>query len=343
MSRQNHNLEEDFSQNVTGASASKKISSREKSSVTSSLYNTGADDDSEGLSNDDVGYSLMEECLSTYDENDDKGDGGYATFAATAEDLVAGTPPSGENIFSINLPPSLHPAASAGMRHVSSCYFSIGSRLSELYSDRFEGGGRGGRCESGVDLLQLLGDRVRSGADGKLGVTGSWSSDKESSEEDGYEKKSGGYNVVENPLDDHDLAHMSATDILYHDVMMRVFTFLSLESLASFSETSLRANFECFYFLQLQLQGALLNSGLIDSKSAPTKVNQPPLLYDDALVSMVGSTAISRLASIDSSRSHKIVQEYLDSNSTLKTMPLSHSLAYLRHALIQLELRQGIV
>ena len=62
MSRQNNNLEEDFSQNVTGASASKKISSREKSSLTSLLYNTGADDNSEGLSKDNVGYSLIEEC-----------------------------------------------------------------------------------------------------------------------------------------------------------------------------------------------------------------------------------------------------------------------------------------
>lgn len=39
---------------------------------------------------------------------------------------------------------------------------------------------------------------------------------------------------------------------------MNVFSFLDAHSLASFSETARRPNFECFYFLELQLQRALL-------------------------------------------------------------------------------------
>lgn len=47
-------------------------------------------------------------------------------------------------------------------------------------------------------------------------------------------------------------------DYLYHDILMNVFTYLDAASLAAFSETGRRPNFECFYFLELQLQRALL-------------------------------------------------------------------------------------
>jgi hypothetical protein len=47
-------------------------------------------------------------------------------------------------------------------------------------------------------------------------------------------------------------------DFLYHDILMNVFTYLDAASLAAFSETGKRPNFECFYFLELQLQRGLL-------------------------------------------------------------------------------------
>lgn len=99
-------------------------------------------------------------------------------------------------------------------------------------------------------------------------------------------------------------------DILYHDILMHVFTFLDANSLCQFSQTARRPNFECFYFLQLELQRALLSSAI-----------------------MPGSGCISRLTQHDGAAAQAIVQDYVDSNSSLKTMPLSHSVAYLRHVL----------
>ena len=48
------------------------------------------------------------------------------------------------------------------------------------------------------------------------------------------------------------------SEFLLHDVLMNVFAYLDADSLAAFSGTGRRANFECFYFLELQLQRALL-------------------------------------------------------------------------------------
>mmetsp|Transcript_31493 Transcript_31493/g.35272 ORF Transcript_31493/g.35272 Transcript_31493/m.35272 type:complete len:263 (+) Transcript_31493:96-884(+) len=50
----------------------------------------------------------------------------------------------------------------------------------------------------------------------------------------------------------------SVEDIFSHDIIMQVFTYLDAHSLKRFSETARRPNFEAFYFLQLQLQQALL-------------------------------------------------------------------------------------
>ncbi|CAB9515075.1 Ankyrin Repeat Protein [Seminavis robusta] len=118
----------------------------------------------------------------------------------------------------------------------------------------------------------------------------------------------------------------AAADILYHDILMVVLTYLDAESLAAFSETARRANFEVYYFLQLQLQRALLEDDLLTTCSTTTADN-------DRLSAIAGSWAISRLASLDPQDAHNVVQEYLDSNCTLRTMPLSHSLAYIREVL----------
>lgn len=110
--------------------------------------------------------------------------------------------------------------------------------------------------------------------------------------------------------EEHQHEGQEGLDILCHDILMHVFTFLDASSLSQFSQTARRPNFECFYFLQLELQRALLSSAL-----------------------MPGSGCISRLAHHDGAAAQAIVQDYVDSNSSLKTMPLSHSLAYLRHVL----------
>jgi hypothetical protein len=132
----------------------------------------------------------------------------------------------------------------------------------------------------------------------------------------------------ENSLDSSEFDSWNANnsaDILYHDILMNVFTFLDAQSLASFSQTARRPNFEVFYFLQLQLQRALL--------VAPFSCQDEPLKSHDDLSAIAGVSCLSRLASLDLPQAQGTVEEYLQSNSTLRTMPLSHSVAYMRHVL----------
>eukprot|EP00592_Proboscia_alata_P008963 CAMPEP_0194354940 /NCGR_PEP_ID=MMETSP0174-20130528/2940_1 /TAXON_ID=216777 /ORGANISM="Proboscia alata, Strain PI-D3" /LENGTH=875 /DNA_ID=CAMNT_0039124019 /DNA_START=58 /DNA_END=2685 /DNA_ORIENTATION=+ len=67
---------------------------------------------------------------------------------------------------------------------------------------------------------------------------------------------------------------MNAVNFLYHDIMMIVFSFLPVSSLTAFSETARRPNFDCFYYLQLQLDRVLDDAGItvaVDSASS-TKI-----------------------------------------------------------------------
>ena len=123
--------------------------------------------------------------------------------------------------------------------------------------------------------------------------------------------------VDERNMDDDGEAAVrwDASEVLYHDIMMHVMTFLDIKALAAFSQTARRPNFECFYFLQLQLQSSLLSQ---------------PYRYEYALE---GTATVSRLAQGDAHYAQHIMQTYVDSNSTLRQMPLSHSMAYIRHLL----------
>ena len=195
----------------------------------------------------------------------------------------------------------------------------------------------------------------------------------------------------------------NASDFLLHDILMNVFSFLDANSLASFSETGRRPNFEVFYFLELQLQRAcLLGEGnyflghemldRVDEDEAvghregvqlenddesdnamglevqPGEVGLPLAQdqlnndevqeenndegternppdnddgsdisdLDDSNVipsfegSIAGTGVISRLSALNNAMARQIVQTYLDSNTSLNAMPLSHSLAYFR-------------
>jgi hypothetical protein len=187
-----------------------------------------------------------------------------------------------------DLPAQLHPAVSLGMRRVSSCYFSIQSGASDA-------------SNSVADLLSLL--------------------EETSMMEDTIMDDSRHNENVDN--EESQSVRWNASDVLYHDIMMHVFTFLDAPALAAFSETGRRPNFECFYFLQLQLQrAALVDSDLKGHESG-----------SDSLGEIGGVGCLSRLASMDREAAMNIVEEYSDSNSTLREMPLSHSLAYIRHVL----------
>ncbi|KAL3944769.1 MAG: hypothetical protein SGBAC_001140 [Bacillariaceae sp.] len=133
--------------------------------------------------------------------------------------------------------------------------------------------------------------------------------------------------LASNDGDNRSTIQFDATrdDLLYHDILMNVFTYLDAQSLASFSETARRPNFEVFYFLQLQLQRSLL----VDV-SSPYYASYSS---QDQLAAIAGSAILSRLAKLDPSQAQAIVDDYLQSNSTLRRMPLSHSIAYMRHFL----------
>ena len=194
----------------------------------------------------------------------------------------------------VDIPPQLHPAVSLGVRRVSSCYFSLGSQ------------------DSMADLLSQFGDgnqqrnnTVRDDASGIFSAS-TWM----------------------------DGSH-AAEDVLYHDILMNVFNFLDAQSLKTFSETARRPNYEVFYYLQLQLQQALLvgDSEETDNQEVSERRKRTERTQRHHYT-IAGSAALSRLATLDMDRAQQVVHEYLQSNSTLRTMPLSHSLAYARRYLM---------
>jgi len=238
----------------------------------------------------------------------------------------------------LNLPPTngQHPVPVGGMRRVSSCYFSIASNLSS------------GDGPSSSDH-----NPYSSFATPNPSYHSSYYSRHHSHHYDALSFEG-----------------RNASDFLLHDVLMNVFSFLDARSLASFSETARRPNFECFYFLELQLQRALLmgeghnhfreeENDYVDNLLPEEEVEEEESATGedetvaerqdadeddndrtnrhDVIPSFEGSIAgtgvISRLASLDNAKARKIVQTYLDSNASISAMPLSHSLAYFRQVL----------
>jgi hypothetical protein len=246
------------------------------------------------------------------------------------------------------LPPQLHPAVSLGMRRVSSCCLSMHSTNSEGNT-------------SVQDLLSLWDEAAATAVPTKS--TGAIDSKDETASvcKDDTDQGSATDAVPRtyfSNTDDNNKKDWNTTscDVLYHDILMHVFTFLDAKDLAAFSETARRPNFESFYFLQLQLQRALLcdsdgNSNSSATGSATGGTSTPlattvPAAMDnrnrkhvghnidqDPLSAIAGVGSISRLAVLDRREAEQTVEAFLDSNGTLRTMPLSHSLAYIRQVL----------
>jgi len=131
----------------------------------------------------------------------------------------------------LNLPPTTTPVG--GMRRVSSCYFSIASNLSSSNDDNHHQHHHHSTYHSpfvtpNPSYHSRHNHHVTSGH----------------SHHQHYDALS--------------FDGRNASEFLQHDVLMNVFSFLDAHSLAAFSETARRPNFECFYFLELQLQRALL-------------------------------------------------------------------------------------
>jgi len=96
-------------------------------------------------------------------------------------------------------------------------------------------------------------------------------------------------------------------DFLYDDLLMQILGFLDLDSLSSFSQTARRTNIECFHFIQLSLQQSLLGP-------CPTGLPR--------------TEVVTKLAAEDYFQASELVQDYNVASNT--TMPLSHSMAYMR-------------
>ncbi|KAL9185669.1 hypothetical protein ACHAXT_003446 [Thalassiosira profunda] len=135
----------------------------------------------------------------------------------------------------LNLPPHLQPSMGhhgvpvGGMRRVSSCYFSIASNFS------------GGGAEYPAAAAFTDTASFHSPHPGHFHGSGH-----------GHRSLPGHH------YDALSFEGRNASDFLLHDVLMSVFSFLDAHALAAFSETGRRPNFEVFYFLELQLQRALL-------------------------------------------------------------------------------------
>lgn len=256
------------------------------------------------------------------------------------------------------------PVPVGGMRRVSSCYFSIASNLSEL--------GREGSFHNLSDLQDL--DEMDWQGHGNM--HGHGHHDIEARNNFGINHQSEYFNKTENDCKDKDdalektsnasivnrstataintpeaatfeqspkkLTRPSAPsaipNVLYnHDVLMNIFTYLhDATTLAKVSIISKRLNFECFYFLELQLQRALLvHPSSAQSNGAPNAATSISATTNTAaanakstnaedLPSIPGTGVISRLAKLDSQKARDTVQTYLNSNGSIRGMPLSY-------------------
>lgn len=89
----------------------------------------------------------------------------------------------------------------------------------------------------------------------------------------------------------------NAVDVLYHDIMMNVLSYLPLQDLSSYSQTAKRPNIDCHDYLKLQLELALLlptnhsNNNNNDSGNTPAAI-------------------MSRLASLDLVKAEQLVEKY---------------------------------
>ena len=256
----------------------------------------------EGSTSFDEGWSQWEH----FDDvvTDEKAEPSATTSGVAVEEGKE-RPPIDFVILESSLPPQLHPAVSMGMRRMSSCYFSICSNNNNNNTTS-----NGSQQSSVADLLSLLEDTSQHQPN--------CCSDSIGTEQQQHQPQ-------------------STSDLLYHDILMNVFTFLDAKSLAAFSETARRPNFEVFYFLQLQLQRAILPGNRIEQRNSSTSASSSSSSLStplpDPLSSIAGVGAMCRLSSLNRAQAEQGVQDFLDSNSTLRTMPLSHSLAYIRQLL----------
>lgn len=90
----------------------------------------------------------------------------------------------------------------------------------------------------------------------------------------------------------------NSVDALYHDIMMNVLSYLSLQDLSSYSQTANRPNLDCCDYLQLQLELALF----------PNNNNNRNTTY--STITTNTTTILSRLASLDLTKAELLVDQY---------------------------------
>ncbi|KAL3823133.1 hypothetical protein ACHAXA_006463 [Cyclostephanos tholiformis] len=338
----------------------------------------GKHDMSDNNNNNNNSGSLINYCID--DENDDDND----DDDDDNNDGHNGHDGDYWSVQLLNLPPEItsspviNPPV-GGIRRVSSCYFSIASSCCIVNEGNDNGDDDNDRWRhqrhhrhrhdhtSSSDSLSLISGRTRTTGNGAVGAVGDESENN------------------------HDF-------LLDHDVLMTVLSYLDGRSLANFSETARWPNYEAFYFLELQLQRALLIGenvrgagrrlcvggeggcgddgndnggggggglgGPVDEdddgggndaggddissheggggrrdvdddgtrRTMTTSSIAPPILPSFE-GSIAGTGVVSRLAYLDVDAARDVVQSYLDSNVSMRAMPLRHSLAYFRQLL----------
>lgn len=239
--------------------------------------------------------------------------------ATTTTAASTTTTASGEEVMILeNIPKQLHPAVSMSMRRVSSCYFSVRSE---------EG------SNSVTDLFSLFDEDLNGNNVDAATSTGEWKQEQVHDDDNADSiVRQGTFSASEASS-----WSSSSSDLLYHDILMNVFTFLDAPSLSAVSETARRLNFEVFYFLGLQLQRALIpdrhrNNNNNTTTTAPRANQSENTNVDDdsGLSCIAGVSMIRRLACLNRPQAEGLVKEFLDSNASLRHMPLSHSLTYMR-------------
>jgi len=234
----------------------------------------------------------------------------------------------------------LHPAVSLGMYRVSSCYFSLADESAASHGNSSLGGApNNSNSNSVADLLSLWCEQdaaptssSRRGGEQEDGGGACCAAVPTPRLEIGTEAMATSL-VVPGEDDQYDGDDDNeptgrcycCSEWLYQDILVHVFAFLDSDSLRAFSETSRRSNFECFHYFQLQLQRALV--GIPPPSSSQPEPSPPPSSTTP------GIGYLARLAQLDRREADETVREFLDSNATLRRMPLSHSLAYVRDVL----------
>ena len=105
------------------------------------------------------------------------------------------------------------------------------------------------------------------------------------------------------PLPDVAEVTWNIADVLYHDIMMSVLSYLPASDLAAYSTAGVRPNFDVSYYLRLQLEGAIQTAATAEATGTATAAA--------ARSAANGSGVLGRLARLDLGCAEDLVDRYV--------------------------------